>query len=91
MIQVPMTPAEFDAKAGQLKAKGVTLAGTSGVIEKNGARIAWRYDGAELTATVEKHPFFASNGFVEGELATWLKTPSPGDAPTGAQEAGVVG
>jgi hypothetical protein len=75
MIQVAMTPAQFDAKRDELLAEqGINLVGMQGSISKSGVGATYTYDGATLKVVITKKPFLVSESYCENKLLEWLGT-----------------
>jgi len=73
MIQVAMTPAQFDAAALKLKnEQGLVLSGSQGTLSKDGVTATYRYDGATLSVTILKKPMFVTVNYCESQLVQWL-------------------
>ncbi len=73
MIQIPLTPEQFQTKAAQIAAQqGINLIGHEGTIEKMGVRANWVYEAGVLTITIVDKPFFMSESVVEEQLKKFL-------------------
>ncbi len=73
MIQIPLTPEEFQSKSAQLAAKqGITITGHQGAIEKMGVKASYLYEDGLLTITILDKPFFLSEDLCEKQLRAWL-------------------
>ncbi len=73
MIQIPLTPEQFQSKAAQIAAQqGINLIGHEGTIEKMGVKAAWVYEEGMLKITILDKPFFMSEAMVEEQLKKLL-------------------
>ncbi len=73
MIQIPLTPEQFQSKAAQIAAQqGINLIGHEGTIEKMGVKAAWIYEDGTLKITILDKPFFLSEEMVEEQLKKLL-------------------
>ena len=73
MIQIPLSPEEFKAKAALLsKIQGVDIRGTEGVIEKMGVKASYLYKDGILTVVILQKPVFLSEELCEKQLRAWL-------------------
>jgi hypothetical protein len=73
MIQIPLTPEEFEAKAAALAEKqGIHLPGRQGTIEKMGLKASYVYENGVLTINILDKPFFLSEDMIEKQLREWL-------------------
>jgi hypothetical protein len=73
MIQIPLTPEQFQSKVAQIAAKqGISLIGHAGTIEKMGVKANWVYEAGMLTITIVDKPFFLSEAAVEEQLRKLL-------------------
>lgn len=73
MIQIPLSPEQFQSKAAQIAAEqGINLIGHEGTIEKMGVKAAWAYADGMLTITILDKPFFLSEEMVEEQLKKLL-------------------
>jgi predicted nucleic acid-binding protein len=73
MIQIPLTPEQFQSKAAQIAAQqGIKLTGHEGIIEKMGVKAAWVYEDGVLKITILDKPFFMSEQMVEEQLKKLL-------------------
>jgi hypothetical protein len=73
MIQIPMTPAQFDAAKAHLNEEyGVIVSGPAGKIDHDGCEVLYTFNGTMFTGTVTKKPFFISTAAAEEKLAAFL-------------------
>ncbi len=73
LIEIPLTPEQFQSKAASIAEKqGISLAGTSGLIEKMGVKAQWVYEEGMLKITILDKPFFLSEAAVEEQLKKFL-------------------
>jgi hypothetical protein len=73
LIEIPLTPEQFQSKAAQIAAKqGISLIGHSGSIEKMGVKANWAYEDGRLKITIVDKPFFMSESMVEEQLKNFL-------------------
>jgi len=73
MIQIPVTPEEFKAKAAQLaEQQGIEITGNQGTIEKMGVKASYLYEDGLLTITILDKPFLLSEAMCEKQLRAWL-------------------
>jgi hypothetical protein len=73
MIQIPLTPEEFETKAAALAEKqGIILPGREGTIEKMGLKASYVYADGVLKITILDKPFFLTEDMVEKQLRQWL-------------------
>ncbi len=73
MIQIPLTPEQFQSKAAQIAAQqGINLIGHEGTIEKMGVKANWVYEEEMLKITIVDKPFFMSEEMVEEQLKKFL-------------------
>jgi hypothetical protein len=73
MIEIPLTPEQFAAKARELADKhGITLAGDAGHITKSGVTAGYAYQDGLLTVNILEKPFFVTTDYCESELRTFL-------------------
>jgi hypothetical protein len=78
MIQVAMTPAQFEAAADKLKSNyGLVLSGSQGTLSKSGVTATYAYDGAELMVNILKKPFLVTTNYCESQLVKWLDLTAP--------------
>ena len=74
VVTIPMTRAQFEAKAAQLKAEqGLVITGDTGTLSKDGVTAKYTYDGVTLTAQIIDHPFVVSMSYCVNKLAAWLQ------------------
>jgi hypothetical protein len=74
MIEVKMTPAEYDAAGDRLFAQqGLTMTGSSGTLSKSGFTATYQYDGVTFKAQVVKKPFMFTMNYCEAKLVQWLE------------------
>ena len=75
MIQIPLTPDQFEAKAKQLQEQqGITLDGPEGKISKMGVTAGYQYAEGVLKVTILDKPFFVSTDYCEEQLKSFLGT-----------------
>jgi hypothetical protein len=73
MIQIPLTPEQFDSKVVQLAAQqGINMIGHEGTIEKMGVKANYLYENGVLSITILDKPFLLSEEMVESQLKAWL-------------------
>ena len=73
MIQIPLSPEQFQSKAAQIAAQqGINLIGHEGTIEKMGVKANWVYEEETLKITIVDKPFFMSESMVEEQLKKFL-------------------
>ena len=73
MIQIPLTPEEFNAKAALLsRRQGIDVRGTEGIIEKMGVKASYLYRDGLLNITLIQKPAFLSEEICEKQLRAWL-------------------
>ncbi|MBB5057980.1 hypothetical protein HDF16_002686 [Granulicella aggregans] len=73
MIQIPLTPEQFDSKVAQIAAQqGINLIGHEGTIEKMGVKANYVYQNGVLSITIVDKPMFLSESMVENQLKAWL-------------------
>jgi NAD/NADP transhydrogenase alpha subunit len=73
MIQVPLTPEEFQTKANQLaEQQGIAITGHEGTIEKMGVKASYLYADGVLTINILHKPMFLSEDMCEKQLRAWL-------------------
>jgi hypothetical protein len=73
MIQIPLTPEEFQSKANQLaEQQGIAIAGTEGTIEKMGVTASYRYENGLLTIHILQKPMFLTEAMCENALRSML-------------------
>ncbi len=73
MIQIPLTPEQFDSKVAQIAAEqGINLIGHEGTIEKMGVKANYIYENGVLSITIVDKPMFLSESMVENQLKAWL-------------------
>jgi len=73
MIQIPLTPEQFDATASQIAAtQGIILIGHEGTIEKMGVKASYIYADGVLSISILDKPMFLSEEMVENQLKAWL-------------------
>jgi hypothetical protein len=73
MIQIALSPEEFQSKAAQLAAQqGIQIIGHEGTIEKMGVKASYLYENGLLTVTILDKPFFLSEEMCEKQLKAWL-------------------
>jgi hypothetical protein len=72
MIQIPLTPEEFQTKANQLAGQGIVITGPQGTIEKMGVKASYLYQDGLLTITILDKPFLLSEDMCEKQLRAWL-------------------
>ena len=74
MLSYPLTPEQYAAKTKVIAEKHrIQISGNEGRIEKMGAVIQYRYDGANLTLDVVEKPFFISQEQAEQFLRQMLE------------------
>jgi hypothetical protein len=73
VIQIPLTPEQFDSKVAQIAAQqGINLIGHEGTIEKMGVKANYVYENGVLSITIIDKPMFLSESMVENQLKAWL-------------------
>jgi hypothetical protein len=73
MIEIPLTPEQFQSKAAQIAAQqGINLIGHEGTIDKMGVKANWIYEEGMLKITIVDKPFFMSESMVEEQLKKFL-------------------
>ena len=73
MIQIPLTPEAFAAKAEQLKAQqGINLTGEEGKITKSGVTAGYAYSDGVLSVEILEKPFFVTTEYCEEQLKKFL-------------------
>ncbi len=73
MIQIPLSPEQFESKAAKIAAEqGIKLAGHQGTIDKMGVKANWVYEDETLKITIVDKPFFLSEAMVEEQLKKLL-------------------
>ena len=73
MIQIPLTPEQFAAKAAQLKSQqGIELAGHEGKISKSGVTASYLYKDGVLAVQILEKPFFVSTDYCEEQLRKFI-------------------
>jgi len=73
MIEIPLTPEEFETRARRLAAQqGIEITLPSGVIEKMGVKASYLYEQGVLTVKVLEKPFFLSDEMVEKQIRAWI-------------------
>jgi hypothetical protein len=73
LIEIPLTPEQFQSKAAQIAAQqGIKLIGHEGTIEKMGVKANWVYAEGMLRITIVDKPFFMSESMVEEQLKKFL-------------------
>ena len=73
MIEIPLSPQEFESKAAELAAKqGITFPGPTGTIEKMGVKASYAYADGVLKITILDKPFFLTEAMVEKQLRAFL-------------------
>ncbi len=73
MIQIPLTPEQFAAKAHQLQSEqGITLEGNEGKITKMGVTAGYQYADGQLKVTILDKPFFVTTDYCEEQLKAFL-------------------
>jgi hypothetical protein len=68
MIEVPMTDAQFAAATERLRAHGIALAGSSGILTKEGITARYEHANGKLTVEIVDKPFFLPIGVIESRL-----------------------
>ncbi len=73
MVEIPLTSAEFAAKATQLaQSQGITLDGHEGKISKSGVTAGYVYEAGVLKISILEKPFFVSTEYCEEQIRNWL-------------------
>jgi hypothetical protein len=72
MIEIPLSPEEFQSKAAQIAKQGIVLTGNEGTIEKMGVKAHWSYTDGVLKIAILDKPFFLTEQSVEDQLRKWL-------------------
>ncbi len=73
MIQIPLSPEEFETKAAALAAKhGINFPGREGTIDKFGVTAGYVYEDGVLKITILDKPFFLTTESVENQLRALL-------------------
>jgi hypothetical protein len=73
MIQIPLTPEEFQTKATKLaEEQGIEISGPSGTLEKMGVKAGYLYENGLLSITILQKPAFLSEDACEKAIRTWL-------------------
>jgi hypothetical protein len=73
LINIPLTPSQFEAKKSQLQSQhGIALSGTEGHESAEGYGVDYKYDGVDLQVTVTDTPRFVPKAFAEHRIAGWL-------------------
>ena len=77
MIQIPLTPEEFTAKARLLEEQqGIALTGNEGKITKMGVTAGYQYADGVLKVTILDKPFFVTTDYCEEQLRGFLGAPA---------------
>jgi hypothetical protein len=74
----PLTPDQYEARKAALTENGVVIVGTSGVVDYRGIEVAYEYDGAILTVTVEHKPWIIPESEINSKIADWFSSPVQG-------------
>jgi hypothetical protein len=78
MIQVRMTPEQFEAAAAKLKSEqGLVISGSQGTLSKSGVTASYTYDGVTLAVNILKKPPLVWNNYCESRLVKWLDLTQP--------------
>jgi hypothetical protein len=73
MIQIALTPEEFQTKANQLaEQQGIAITGHEGTIEKMGVKASYLYADGLLTIKILHKPMFLTEDMCEKQLRAWL-------------------
>jgi len=72
VLKFPLTPEQAAAKTAELNANGVQLTLPEGTVSAKGCKIAYAYDGAELTVTILSTPPFCG-GLAKSTITKWFK------------------
>ena len=73
MIEIPLTPVAFAAKAQRLsEEQGIALTGNEGQVSKMGVKVGYHYDGSVLKLEVLDKPMFVTLAMCEQQLRAWL-------------------
>ncbi|HEX4650059.1 MAG TPA: hypothetical protein VH250_01025 [Granulicella sp.] len=73
MIQIALTPEEFQTKANQLaEQQGIAITGHEGTIEKMGVKAGYKYENGLLTINILHKPMFLTEDMCEKQLRAWL-------------------
>jgi hypothetical protein len=73
MIQIQMTPEQFDATAAAIEAQThQPLTTPNGTLKHSGVELSYAFDGSMLTAKVVDKPFFLTDDYVETLVRAWL-------------------
>lgn len=73
MIEVPMTDEQFASATRRLAANGITLAGPSGTLSKDGITAKYEHAGGILRVTILEKPFLLPESLIEGRLKAYLE------------------
>ena len=75
MIQMPLTPEEFDATAARLQQEhAIALEGHEGKITKMGVTAGYQYLDGLLRVTILDKPFFVTTEYCEEQLKGFLES-----------------
>lgn len=69
---IQLTREQFEAARTKLTGQGIVLSGDSGEVEGHKVGVAFRYDGTDLTVTIEHKPFYYPSDSVEKEIRGWF-------------------
>ena len=73
MIQIPLTPEAFAAKAAELQQQqGIALTGTEGKLTKSGVTAGYSYKDGLLMVEILDKPFFVTTEYCEEQLKKFL-------------------
>ncbi len=72
MIQIPLTPEAYAAKAAELQQQGIALTGTEGKLSKSGVTAGYSYKDGLLTVEILDKPFFVTTEYCEEQLKKFL-------------------
>jgi len=73
MIEIPLTEAQFAAAAQRLRAYGVDLTGTSGILSRDGITARYSYVAGKLTIEVVDKPFFLPLSAIESQMRSYIQ------------------
>jgi hypothetical protein len=73
MIEIPMSEAQFAAATQRLRANGIELAGTTGILSKDGVTAKYVYGEGKLAVEIVDRPFMLPISLIEGKLQSYLE------------------
>ena len=66
-----LTPEQFEKKKAELSQKGITVTGNDGVIDHEGFKADYHYDGSKLTLNIDHEPHIPFVN-IDKKITSWF-------------------